>query len=200
MSPTPSSRAKAILFFALYFSSMAAFSQPTPAQEYQRLFGSSDAGLSITTSEVTLTYRSQTKNSVFSYMQKPSWDVTAVLTLKNATPDSMAIVGLDGAFSVGACSPHSAEGISKTLSGVGTIDPNYLQPNYPYALPTGSFTQLPPNGSLSIKIVLQGCSIESFDGDKPDVAISVSLAALSPRSRLARKDAVSSKPKVQVFR
>ncbi len=200
MSPMSDARTQATLFFVLLSASTVALCQPTPAQEYQRLFGSSDAGLSVTTSEVTLTYRSQTKNSVFSYMQKPSWDVTAVLSLKNATNDAMAVVGLDGAFSVGACSPQSAEGISKTISGVGTIDPNYFQPNYPYALPTGSFTQLPPNGSLSIRIVLQGCSIESFNGDKPEVAISVSLGAISPRSRLARKDAVSSNPKVQVFR
>lgn len=189
-----------VMAFALFLFPMVCTSQSGPAQDYDRLFGISGSGLIVSSSAVSINFRSQTKTNEFSYMQKPSWDATATLAVKNSTQGPMAIVGIDGAYSIGACSPQNAEGINKSISGIGTIDPNYLQPNYPYAVPSASFVQIPPQGQVIIRILLQGCSNETFQGENPDVIVSVSLGSMSRTTRLARMDVTSPSPKLQIGR
>jgi Repeat of unknown function (DUF5648) len=138
------------------------------------------------TAQATAIYQATTQTSVFSYSNTSSWDVMATISIQNNSNGSIQISNLDNVFQIGACSSANAQGITRTLTGFGSIDANYLQPNYPYALPTAQFRTIAAATTITATITLQGCNKASFNSaiNQTSVAIPIALLQNGVLSRL----------------
>jgi hypothetical protein len=138
------------------------------------------------TAQATAIYQTTTQTSVFTYSNTPSWDVLATISIRNNSNGNIQISNLDGAFQVGSCSAANAQGITRTLTGFGSIGAGYLEPGYPYALPISQFRTIAAATTITATINLQGCNRAFFNSaiNQTSVAIPIALLQNGILSRL----------------
>jgi Repeat of unknown function (DUF5648) len=130
------------------------------------------------TAQATAVYQTITQTSVFGTSNTPSWDLLAIVSIRNNSNGNIQISNLDGGFLVGSCSPSNALGINKSLTGFGSISSGHLDPGYPYALPISQFRTIAAATTITATISLQGCNKALFNSAINQTTVSIPLALL----------------------
>ena len=112
-------------------------------------------------------------------MNIESWDAVGTIKIANNTSSSVSLATLGNNFQIGSCTSSNAIGITKRLTGIGQLDPVYLQAGYPYTLPVGEFVALAAGSTVVVQITLQGCAINAFDAAATSTTTSLEFVKLS---------------------